>query len=237
VPRVVIVEDQDTHARQLESLLLNYQKNVPELNFEIRIYSNPYRFLAEYACDADLIFMDIQMPEMDGITAARRVREVDPKVMLIFTTALAQYAIAGYEVQAFDYLLKPLAPEMFFSKLARALRVLDYSLEEKWIDISTKTENRRIRVQLVAYIEVADHDIVIHTKDQTYRHWGSLREYEQKLEGLHFARCSSSYLVNMKHVSGIRSDSVLVGEAVLPISRAKRKDFLTEFAKYKGGSR
>ena len=139
-------------------------------------------------------------------------------------------------MQAFDYILKPLMPDMFFSKLSRALRVLNYSLPEEWIDISTKTETRRVAVNRIRYIEVDDHDIVIHTQNEAIRHWGNLREYEQRLLPLHFVRCNICYLVKMKYVQCIHANSVLVDGHELAVSRSKRKDFLTAFAKYKGGS-
>ena len=234
--KIIIVEDQAEHAQRLEQLLMAYQSRHEDCAFTVSHYNNPHRFLSEYACDADLVFLDIQMPGLNGIETAKRLRQVDSKVMLIFTTALAQYAIAGYEVQAFDYILKPLMADMFFSKLSRALRVLSYSLPEEWIDISTKTETRRVAVNRIRYIEVDDHDIVIHTQNETIRHWGNLREYEQRLLPLHFVRCNICYLVNMKYVQCIHANSVLVDGHELAVSRSKRKDFLTAFAKYKGGS-
>ena len=234
--KIIIVEDQAEHAQRLEQLLMAYQSRHEDCAFTVNHYNNPHRFLSEYACDADLVFLDIQMPGLNGIETAKRLRQVDSKVMLIFTTALAQYAIAGYEVQAFDYILKPLMPDMFFSKLSRALRVLNYSLPEEWIDVSTKTETRRVAVNRIRYIEVDDHDIVIHTQNEAIRHWGNLREYEQRLLPLHFVRCNICYLVNMKYVQCIHANSVLVDGRELAVSRSKRKDFLTAFAKYKGGS-
>lgn len=236
MPKIIIVEDEKQHADRLEGLLHTYQKTHRDIVFDIKRYNNPHRFLAEYACDADIIFLDIQMPDIDGMTAAKKIRMMDDRVMLIFTTALAQYAIAGYEVQAFDYILKPLGADIFETKLNRALRVLNYSHDEDWIDISTKTETRRIPVNQVTFIEVDNHDILIHTEHGTFRHWGSLKEYEQKLGNLHFARCNTCYLVNMKYVRCIQGDSVQVGEDLLPMSRSRRKEFLVSFAKYKGGS-
>ena len=235
--RVIILEDLAEHAQRLESLLRDYEKKHPDHPFEIRRYDNPYTLLTEYACDADLMFLDIQVPLMDGMQVARRIRDMDQGVMLVFTTALAQYAIAGYEVQAFDYILKPLEAEMFEAKLDRALRVLGYQHEEAWVDFKTKTESRRLPVNQISYIEVRNHDILIHAAGKIYQHWGSLTEYEQKLTPLHFARCNSCYLVNLGHVTSITSSAVQVDGEELPMSRSKRKEFLMTFAKYKGGSR
>ncbi len=88
----------------------------------------------------------------------------------------------------------------------------------------------------ITYIEVANHDILLHTPAETYRHWGSLKEYEEKLAPVHFVRCNTCYLVNLKYVRCIQASTVQVGEDELTVSRSKRKDFLTAFAKYKGGS-
>ncbi len=237
MPKVIIIEDQPEHASRLEALLLAYQAKHPECTFDIRQYQNPLKFLHEYVCDADMIFLDIQMPQMDGMTTAHCIRQADPKVMLIFITALAQYAIEGYSVQAFDYILKPLNADVFEAKLMLALRILNYEAKEDWIDVNTKNGTRRIAVSQITYIEVANHDILIHTPQQSYRHWGNLKEYEQKLSSLYFARCNTSYLVNMKHISSILGNTVTVGADTLTISRSRRKEFLLAFAQYKGGNR
>ena len=234
--RIIILEDEAAHARQLESLLRAYEKKQADVLFDITHYDSSLRLQMEYTCNADLLFMDIQMPGENGLQTAQKIREVDPKVMIIFTTAAAQYALAGYEVQAFDYMLKPLKAEMFEAKLNRALRVLGYNRHEEWIDVSSKTEVRRVPVSHITYIEVANHDILIHTKNDVYRHWGSLKKYEEQLAPAHFARCNACYLVNMKHVQSIGSTTVQVGSDELSVSKAKHKEFLVAFAKYKGGS-
>lgn len=77
MPKIMIVEDEAEHARRLEELLRAYQQRHSGCVFDIKQYSNPHRFLAEYACDADIIFLDIQMPNIDGMKAAKKIREVD----------------------------------------------------------------------------------------------------------------------------------------------------------------
>lgn len=236
--KIIILEDEAEHAERLISYLRAFEKKRGDIAFDITHYNSSLRMKLDYASDADLIFLDIQMPGTNGMQIAKWLRTVDPKVMLIFTTALAQYAIAGYEVQAFDYILKPLKSDIFEVKLERALRLLSYSHQEEWIDISSKTETRRIPVDQITYIEIANHDICVHTlSNKVYRHWGSLKDYEEKLVSLHFARCNACYLVNMKHVSCIKSNTVQVGSEEIAISKARHKDFLITFAKYKGGSK
>ena len=86
MPKVIIVEDQAEHADRLEALLKAYEKAHVGCCFNIRRYDNPHRFLAEYDCDADLIFLDIQMPDIDGIKAAKKIRQ-PPRVR--FAAAMA----------------------------------------------------------------------------------------------------------------------------------------------------
>lgn len=234
--RVFILEDEEKHAQRLISLLNAYQESHPDVRLEVTHFSNSFRLRAEYNCNADLLFMDIQMEGMNGIQTAREIRKTDPKVMIIFTTSLAQYAIEGYSVQAFDFILKPLEERVFEAKLDIALHVLAHTHTEDWIDVSNKTETKRITVSDITFIEVASHNVLIHTKQSIISCWGSLRDFEEKLSGMHFARCNACYLVNLRNVHSISGNTVAVGNDVLAISKAKHREFLTTFAMYKGGS-
>lgn len=234
--RIMILEDEAVHAQRIASLLQRYLERHPDVQFEITHFSNSLRLRTDYCCNADLIFMDIQMSGMNGIQTARQIRKIDPRVMIIFTTALAQYAIEGYSVQAFDYILKPLEYPVLEAKLDLALHVLEHSLHDEWINISNKTELRRVRVSDITYIEVASHNILVHTKKDTIRCWGSLKEYEEKLSASHFARCNACYLVNLRNVRSIGGSTVCVGNEELTIIKTKHKEFLVSFAMYKGGS-
>ena len=156
--------------------------------------------------------------------------------MILFTTNYSQYAIDGYSVRAFDYMLKPLSYQPFSSKLSRALRVLSYIKDRVELHLKTKQGSKKIPADEVQYIEVFAHDLHFYTDSEEIKIWGSLSEYEKKLEKAHFARCNVSYLVNLRYVKEIQGSEVLVGKHRLPISRAKRKEFLAAFAQYKGGS-
>ena len=156
---------------------------------------------------------------------------------IIFITMLTQYAIEGYSVGAFDYVLKPVRYDEFCAKMDRACRMIAHQSTDLALEIRTKEGTRRVGVDRIAYLEVVNHDVLVHTDTETYRQWGSLKTYEEQLGEAHFARCNVSFLVNLKYVQGVTGDSVQVAGEALPISKAKRKDFLTALAKYKGGSR
>ena len=234
---VFLLEDDPRDAERIVTLLARYREEHPgtDSTFSIRHYRDPVTFLTEYRCQADLLLMDIQLPDMTGIEAAKRIREIDPEVMIIFITSLAQYAIEGYSVSAFDYILKPLRSASFLAKMERALRVLDRRRSNAVLTVSTREEKRRVPLNDILYIEVNNHDIFVHTVRETFREWGTMKSMEAELGGAPFARCSVHYLVNLKYIQGLAGDEVLLPNARLPISRSKRKEFLDAIAQYEGG--
>lgn len=234
---IVILEDQMEQAERLNRMLEKYASSHPNFNYTLKHYTRSIPMLTEYKCDADILFMDIQVPDMLGMEAAKRIRAMDDKVMIIFITMLTQYAIDGYSVGAFDYVLKPIRYEEFSTKMDRVCRMLSHQNTAMTLELHTKEEIRRINADDVTYIEVANHDILVHTDGEVIRQWGSLKTYEEKLAAVHFVRCNACYLVNLKYVRGINGDTVTVGQDKLSVSKTKRKDFLTALAQYKGGSR
>ena len=234
---IIILEDQEEQAQRLSGMLDRYATSHPDFAFTVRHYSRSVPLLTEYKCDADILFLDIQVPDMLGMEAAKRIRAMDNRVIIIFITMLTQYAIEGYSVGAFDYVLKPVRYEEFSSKMDRVCRMMAHRNTSMTLEVRTKEEIRRISADDIAYIEVANHDILIHTGDEVIRQWGNLKSFEDKLTDAHFVRCNACYLVNLKYVRGISGDTVTVGTDTLSVSKSKRKDFLTAVAQYKGGSR
>lgn len=234
---IVILEDQAEQAERLTHMLEQYAASHPDFSFSLKLYDRAIPLVTDYKCDADLLFLDIQVPDMSGMELARRIRAMDGEVMIIFITMLTQYAIEGYSVGAFDYVLKPVRYEEFSAKMDRVCRMMAHKSSSVTLELHTKEETRRLNADDVTYIEVSDHDILIHTGGEVIRQWGNLKSYEEKLADSHFVRCNACYLVNLKYVRAINGDSVIVGTDALTISKAKRKEFLMAVAQYKGGSR
>lgn len=235
--KLIIVEDDPSFIRRLTEYLKRYESEHEAVGLSVESYSNAVDFLTAYRCDADLLLMDIQMPGMLGIDAAKKVREMDSRVMIIFITTLTQYAIDGYSVGALDYILKPLHYPVFSAKMDRALRMIAHEQTQVSIEVRTKKEVRRIGADEILYIEVSNHDILIHTDQGVITQWGNLKTFEAALSGAHFARCNACYLVNLKFIRGINGDFAELPGEKLAISKPKRKEFLNAVAQYKGGSR
>jgi DNA-binding LytR/AlgR family response regulator len=234
---IIILEDQAEQADRLSHMLKKYAESHEGFAYNLKLYDRSIPFLTEYKCDADLLFLDIQIPDMLGMEAAKRIRQMDNRVMIIFVTMLTQYAIEGYSVGAFDYVLKPVRFEEFSSKMDRVCRMLAHQSTSMTLEVRTKEEIRRINVDDITFIEVSNHDVLIHTDSEIIRQWGNLKTYEEKLAPAHFVRCNVSFLVNLKYVRAVNGNTVMVHGHNLPISSSKRKEFLMALAQYKGGSR
>lgn len=182
----------------------------------------------------DLICLDIDMPEMDGIELARAIREYDSKVLIIFITNMAQMAIKGYEVRAFDFILKPLNYYSFKLKLENALSVLKHKMDS-YLVLNTLNGMVKIVTSDITYVEVSGHYLYYHTLDTTYKKKAPLREVESKLQGQPFKRCNNCYLINLKYVDSVNKYDVCVNGEWLKISRPRKSDFMEALANYMGG--
>ncbi len=231
--RLAIVEDEATEARVLRQMLETYEAEFSQ-QFQITEFKNAVIFLTNYQPNYDIIFLDIQMPYMDGMEAARKLRSLDTETMLVFVTSMAQMAVEGYQVQAFDFLVKPVNYDSLVLKLKRMLAKLD-ARQEKKIMISTQGKKLCLPSRDVIYVEVRDHQLVYHTCGGDYPAYGTLSKTQEQLEGKNFALCNSCYLINLGYVEKVYKHTVTVRGEELPISHPRRKAFLDALNEYIGG--
>ncbi len=230
---IAIVEDDDKEAGLLEEQLRRYEKET-DAEYRVVRFSDAIAFLTGYSADYDIVFMDIEMPDLDGMTAAKKLREVDPEVILVFVTNMAQYAVEGYEVSAMDFMVKPVRYDNLKLKLERAEKKLEGKGEDRFL-VRGKNGPVVICVPDIRYVEVTDHMLTFYTNEGAIKVTGSLKEIEKRLEGRDFSRANSCYLVNLKYVTGASDGMVTVGGDRLSISRARRKSFMSDLADYLGG--
>ena len=178
--------------------------------------------------------MDIEMPHLNGLDAAAKLRETDKTTLLIFATNLGHMAARGYEVEAFDFIVKPVQYDALRLKLKRAFAKLE-QMQEKDVFFTSEGAKIRMPAASVRYVEVRDHQLIFHTEEGDYFAYGTMSAMAEQLQPLGFSLCNNCYLVNLKHVRRIQKYTVVVGNAELQISRPRRKTFLEELNNYIGG--
>ncbi len=228
--KIAIVEDEQPQASLLHSYLDRYARE-NDLTLQIKVFSNPLTFLEPYVPGYDLVFMDIRMPYMNGMDTARRLRELDDRVLLIFITNLIQYAVSGYEVDALDYIVKPVNYFDFALKFRRAVGRIPKETGSK-LTITCDVGLVTLDTQNIEYIESVGHHVVYHTFNGQYTQYNSLKNLESTLEKQGFFRCNSCYLVNLKYVTAIKGYQVQLSTCTLKISQHRKKQFLTDLAAF-----
>ena len=235
--KITILEDEtkvsDTIQEYLFSFFQEKQMGVPS----ITVFNNGYDLLETYSMDTDVLFMDIQVPGMSGMETAKRIREKDGNVIIVFVTNLSQYAIKGYEVNAFDFILKPIDYNGFSMKLNRILTEYSHLHENYYVNIKNKEGVVRIPLEDLLYIEVVSHNIVFHKSDEEITIRGVLKDYVDDLSKHYFCLCNKGYLVNLANVRKVDKIFAFMSDGTkLLISKGKRKEFLEELNKYLGGT-
>lgn len=233
--RVVIAEDDPQCFAQLEQFIVRFGQETGR-TFQIVHYENGEDLVERYRPEFDLLLLDVDMPFLDGMTAAGYIRRVDPEVVIVFVTNLAQYAIQGYSVNALDYILKPLNYFSFSQRLNRCLRYIK-KREDAYITVAVKGGTLKLEVGDIYYIERLGHQLMFHTRDGIHASSSTLQQMEELLEDKGFLRCNKGYLVNLAHVSGVKDGCAVVQGDKLLISRGRRGPFLDALADYVGGVR
>ena len=233
VLKLAIAEDDPKCAGDLRSFVEQYCRE-HGLELQLQVFPDGLELVEEYRPVWDVLLLDIEMPHLDGMEAAQRIRAADPAVLIIFITYMGKYAIRGYEVSALDFVLKPVN----YSKLAMRLRHVEEIIrrrEERFLLVPENGELFRVLRADTRYRGVANRHIYVHTAGRVYVTNGTLSKLEQTLTGQPFARCSHSHLVNLRHVSCVQRDTVLVEGEAAPLSRSKQKGFLQALSDYMGG--
>lgn len=231
--RVAIVDDEAGMREVIAAYVRRFSEETG-VKLEAVGFPSGDALLKEARRDIDILIFDIDMPGTNGIDTARKIRETDQETVILFITNIAQYAINGYEVDAVDYMIKPVGYFDFSMKFQKAVR---RAKQAKADHLLLQTMEGLIRLNLsdILYIEVNAHYLIYHTMGKQYRVRGSLKEYEAEMRARHFSRVQRSFLVNLNRIERINSRGVTVGGQTFSIGRAYKDAFMNDYMQYFGG--
>lgn len=231
--KIAVAEDEELFIEELQNYFFRYEKETGE-RLSVTFYRDGDELVQDYQGQFDLLLMDIQMKFMDGMCAAEEIRKKDSEVVIIFVTNMTQYAVKGYEVDAMDYILKPVKYFTFSQKLQRALSKIRQR-REIFLSVSVKGGIYKIPIEELLYIESQGHTLNYHTQKEVISVRANISDMELELRKYGFSRINKGCIVNMKYVDTVMNGECLLDGEALPIARNRKKTFMDELTEYISG--
>ena len=234
--RIAIVDDNQVDAEYVHSILNTWFQE-RQAGVQVQRFTSAESFLFRYAEDKewDILLLDIEMGAMDGVSLAKKIRQDNETVQIVFITGFADYISEGYEVSALHYLMKPVKQEKMFAVLDRAVAATQKT--ERVILLPVGGEMLRLPVGQVQYVEAFSHTVAIVTDADMIHVKMSITEIEKML-GDDFARCHRSYLVGLRHIARLSKTAVILDNGkTLPLSRSAAASVHKAFISYYTGEK
>ncbi len=210
--KIAICDDEQVIRDEIAGFLQEYF-DANNLSFEVDLFSDGESFVQKNR-NYDLVFMDYQLPDGNGIDFAKRVRQENADIFIIFSTSFQEHVFESFTLNTFRYLLKPISKESVFGAMDAFVKV--YQTNRKII-INLLAKDRFVDADEVMYIEADKKYAIVRTTGNTYRSFRSISKYEAEIDNPHFFRTHRSYIVNMKYVSECERKMITLtnGEKIL----------------------
>ncbi len=228
--QIALCDDMASELAQIEKLLDAYGEKHPELKYQTEKFENAQELLERLKEKEkpDLLLMDVFMPGETGIEAVRRLRREGLETPVIFLTTSRDYALEAYEVDALQYLVKPLKEEKFFHAMDIAFEMLEKEEQEPLV-VKTVGGLKQVRPEEILYCEAQRNYQILYLREETLKvrmTGGELYGLLESFSG--FSRCGSSYIVNLNHITAVDREEICMdngSKIYVPRNRA------TEFRK------
>lgn len=215
--RAAIVDDRAEDLGFVENVLRKWADE-RKISLKIQLFPSAESFLFEFAEEKnfDILLLDIEMPGMDGVTMAKKIRKINETVQIIFISGYSDYISEGYEVSALHYLLKPVREEKLFEVLDRALNKIEKN--EGFLELKASGELLRIPYHEIKYIDVYQNYVTVHAKEE-YSLKRSLSDLLKELDE-RFYKAGRSLAVNLDYVRRVSKTEIKLSDgSVLPLPR------------------
>ena len=228
--RIAICDDEKHMSEHIRSMVSDFfRKKNREIS--LRMFSSGEELL-NYNGQIDILFLDIQMKDMDGMETARRLRADKFRGFLVFITVLKEMVFQSFEVQAYDYLVKPVEEKQFEKTMERLYTSMQNASEDSLL-VQKGYEGRIIREEEIVFCEIIDRKIYLNlASGEVVDYYERIENLETKL-GSHFFRCHRSYLINLKHLKGYKNGTACMDNGKeVPVSRLRSKEFSSVVLQY-----
>lgn len=221
--KALIVDDNDIARTTLSHLA----KQIPNLTI-VNEYSNAIEaYLHLQENEVDLIFLDIEMPEMTGIELTKNLSGKD--VVIIFTSSKKEYALEAFELNIADYILKPIIPARFLQAVNKAKEIIDNRKEnvqfskDEFLFVRDSNITRRLKLDDIFYAEAMGDYVKFHTKEKMFAIHGKMKVAEERLPKDDFIRVHRSYIVAIGKIDTLQDGGIMINKKFIPVADAYRK--------------
>ncbi len=228
--RIAICDDEKHMSDHIRAMASDFFRK-KNREIQLRTFSSGEELLS-YDGQIDILFLDIQMKGMDGIETARKLRDSKFRGFLIFITVLKEMVFQSFEVQAYDYLVKPVEEKQFEKTMERLYTSMQNASEDSLL-VQKGYEGRIIREEEIVFCEIIDRKIYLNlASGEVVDYYERIENLETKLDG-HFFRCHRSYLINLKHLKGYKNGTACMDNGKeVPVSRLRSKEFSSVVLQY-----
>lgn len=240
---IAIIEDKIEESTKLKEYISTYLNEI-EAEGQIDIYTGSFEFSCNYNGQYDVLFIDIELKENEqsGMELAHSIRKIDQNCVIVFVTNLSKYAVEGYQVNAFDFIVKPFTYESFKFRFIKIIERFN-AIDERTLKIKSKGIYYKVNVDKIYYICVVNHTCYFYGRFsnnntseslECLETWLQMKTVEETINSENFVKCNPSYLINVKHINKIEKDKVIIGKTILPLSRNKKKSVIERYLEYSG---
>lgn len=237
--RVAVVDDDSACRLQVKGFIEKFEQELSgggeNRLFEIELFETAMDFITDYKAVYDIAFLDIEMPLIDGMSAARRLRLIDTDISLIFITKMPKYAIEGYDVEAVGFMVKPIKYCDFADKMKKAIKLREHK-KEFGVVIKCDGNLVKLPVSQIYYVEKNKNYLYYNTARGEFRRRGTLESAEKELAPYGFSLCNSGCLVNLGLVRKVTATDVVINGVNLPLAFRRAKQFKTDMLKFLRGN-
>lgn len=230
--KIALCDDQEQYIDMLMKHVERYGNEV-DTEFNITVYNSGRKLIDDIKTDSkmyDIVFLDVEMPEINGLKIAEAIRQMSEDIVLCFVTGHEQYAREAYQVEALGYIVKPVAYNELKKLLRRAVIMVKYEHDNRksgknYIEVPVSGDKRIIDARTIRYIEKNKNQSILHFSDSEIICYESLKKMYSRLDNELFVYSHQGYIVNFNEIKEVKENVICLGRNVeVPVSRRRYKE-------------
>ncbi len=232
--KIAICDDELHFLDHMEKMLHIYEEKSKQ-SFLIKKYVQSIRLMDAIREEFQIYFLDLQMPNMNGLELAKVIRKYDDRSTIIFVTSYREYVFDSFQYSVANYITKPITQIQINCEMDRALRKLN-TFEQQYLGVKNNNGYMKIFLSDIQYIETYDRNVLIHCQGgrNEIGHF-KMQDLEQHLSSYSFIRCHNSYIVNVNYINQIHDLSItLLSGEIIYTTKSRKKELIKKMAKQTG---